>query len=232
MESVSDKSLIKEVQGILLWDIDGTLVRKKDTKVPSIHLRALRLEISTVDNSDMSGLSDWDVLTKYGSQKCSLEEIKKAFYRLDELFQVEDATNFEEFFGVRELLKSTSTRGWVNCVLTGNTPKRAILKLKIANLYEYFDEKLIFGCNLGESRSDIAFRAKLALMRKDVIKIVIGDTKQDIKVAKKHGFIIIAVASGNETKNELKKLHPDILLENLNIDPDSFLEKLKQLSIS
>ena len=64
MESLGDSGLISDSFGILLWDIDGTLVRKSGEPRFSRHICALGLYQSSNENYEFTGLSDWDVLVE------------------------------------------------------------------------------------------------------------------------------------------------------------------------
>lgn len=229
MTILDDMWVKSDAQGVLLWDIDGTLIRKSRKDFPSIHLKALGLDEKTFRNEETAGLSDWDVLNLLGNQFFSIGELTESFFRLDELIYEEDFGKFEPLDGVLTQLKSTSENGWINGVLTGNTFKRAMLKLESGKLLPYFMETHIFTCFANESRTDIAFRAKKVLDEINNKKIIIGDTMNDIAAAKSIQYPVIAVASGSHSKNKLAEYNPNIILNDLNISPSVFLNYLENI---
>lgn len=229
MESLNDSSQISDSIGILLWDIDGTLIRKLGESRFSRHLQALGINKST-ESQDYAGLSDWDVLLNYTREYgISDNDLKKAFEKLNTSEDANATQLYQKLSGVEEILIETSNHGWRNGILTGNTYFSAIHKLQSTGLLNYFDADILFFCKAQESRLDIARRAKEILDHKVKPVIVIGDTEHDIKVAKEIGFSVISVPSGIRTREYLEKFQPNLILDSLKLEPCQFMKHLASL---
>ena len=79
-------------KGLLLWDIDGTLITSKSRHRFSLHQRALSPspELFTWNEKGMSGHTDWQVLERLlYSQKSNpnLLTLQDAFRKIDELYE-------------------------------------------------------------------------------------------------------------------------------------------------
>ena len=226
---IRDNSISKP-KGALLWDLDGTLVRRKKNDRFSVHLAAIGLDPETNNVTDLTGFSDWEVISHY-SEKLSLSrvELKKSFLKLDEIQKKFSFDDFHLCEGINFDLFSENSNKWENFILTGNTKFRANFKLQSVGLKSFFKEENIFYCKFNESRLDIAKRASKKIHFNSNRIIVIGDTLNDIRVAKAVNFRTLAVASGNYSFNELNAETPNHTIENFSadgIDLDQILEKI------
>jgi phosphoglycolate phosphatase len=219
---------------ILLWDIDGTLIRSartgafKDYTVPvleGVFGTAGRLPEMTV-----SGMTDLQIVAEaLRDEGFTREQIRE---RLDDLRtrymqELERATSRDnEFFyllpGAREVLMATSehTR-YHNALLTGNIEPAAHLKMRLVGLTEFFDVPGAFGDESHDRRDLPALaagriNAHLNLDLQPSQFIVIGDTPNDIACARHFGARAVAVATGrmNPAAN-LLACEPDALLPDL-----------------
>lgn len=230
VRSLIDLKLEGDNAGVLLWDIDGTLVLKKSGSLKSVHLFALQASPRITIDTDLTGLSDWDVLkelkSKYNLQQISLEE---AFSDLDRIQDFSKFGKFEKVEGVENLLTFCNQNGWINGILTGNTFKRAQYKLNDCGLIKYFSKDLFFCCELGEDRNAISLRAKETIFKKNQNIIIIGDTKHDVASAINCNLPIIAIAADSEKSIQLINQGANIVLENLLIDEKNFNSHLISL---
>lgn len=89
--------------------------------------------------------------------------------------------------GVPRLVADVAERGWVNALLTGNSPLRARYKLDGAGLdVDLFDWDASFFGHEARIRSDLTRRAADALAGASVV--IIGDTPADGVAAEAAGF--------------------------------------------
>lgn len=220
---------------VLLWDIDGTLVRS--TRGGSfIEYFAPALEkvygsSGTLNELNVSGMTDSQIA--YESLKTKGFSPAKIFEKIDEFtrelgetmtrFVQQEKEPYRLLEGVREILEATSKNSeFVNALLTGNFTGGAKIKLKSFDLWKYFENQ---PNTFGETSHD---RRELAKIAAENIKrflqielnhdqfIVIGDTPNDIACARALGAKIISVATGkNYSSAELSEYEPDVLLENL-----------------
>lgn len=223
------RSKLNQSKGVILWDIDGTIISPVRKTKNSPHANTvikhgiepnLRSEI-LIGSTDYEVLED--LIENYRDEnKFSL--LDNCFKELDQESSVLYSNNsFELCLGMPEVLIETSKLGWDNGVLTGNTYKRMIMKL--SNVLDKFDQSLLFECKFGDSREEIARRAS-ELFRFNQIDnvIIVGDTPRDVSVAKKFNFQVVSVASGKFSSEELKTFKPDLVLKDFKSDIELFLK--------
>lgn len=222
-------SKLNQSKGVILWDIDGTIISPIRKTINSPHENAvIKLGIEPNGRSKvLIGSTDYEVLEDLlenyrGENKLSL--LDNCFKELDQESSVLYGQNlFELCLGMPEVLIEASKLGWKNGVLTGNTYKRMVMKL--SNVLEKFDQSLMFECKFGDTREKIAKRASELLKFNEINNVIIvGDTPRDISVAKKFNFHAVSVASGKFSYEELKNFSPNLVLNDFNNDVKLFLK--------
>lgn len=219
---------------ILLWDIDGTLMRSarsgafKDYTVPmleGVFGTAGRLPEMTV-----SGMTDLQIVAEaLRDEGFTHEQIRE---RIDDLRtsymqEMERALSFDSklFYllpGAREVLEATSEHPrYHNALLTGNIEPAAHFKMRLVGLSDFFDLPGAFG-DESHDRRDLPvlaatrINAHLNLDLQPSQFIVIGDTPNDIACARHFGAKAVAVATGRMyPAADLLPYKPDALLTDL-----------------
>ncbi|HEY0457644.1 MAG TPA: HAD family hydrolase [Pyrinomonadaceae bacterium] len=220
---------------ILLWDIDGTLLRSTIQGGYKKYFTATMEKVfgraGNLDDVIPSGMTDTQVI--YESLRGENITPEQIFARRDELLQTFQAEMkkvlaangepYETLPGVREILAETDrSPHFINALLTGNLSVAAEIKLKSVGLWHYFaGAPNAFG-EISHNRSDLAAEAgKLFNERYDFCFapsqfIVIGDTPNDILCARAFGAKVVAVATGrNQMSEQLLENKPDFLLSDL-----------------
>ena len=215
------------VKRLLLFDIDGTLVRGGPAK------KAFELAMETtfgtagpIDEHDFSGKTDpqiaRELLRLAGFEDNAVDAglgllwsryLKELESRLAEL-------PMTLLPGVRSLLDHLSARSDVALgLLTGNIAEGARLKLDSVGLTEFFP--------IGGYGSDSEVREELtpfALRRASSLwgrsfsppsVVVVGDTPRDVSCGKHSGTRTVAVATGRYGVERLAEAGADRVLENL-----------------
>jgi len=222
------------LQPVILWDIDGTLIRSNGGRVSvSAFLRAVRRVADLLDDlpypKDAGGKTD---------QQLALEVLLAAELTADHASSLLPAFGDAYFAdldrdrarlqadirvlpGVPELLARLQALGVTQSVLTGNLEPIARLKLACAGL----DQFIAF--DLGAYGSDHADRTCLVPIVRDRLRdrlgparatsdiVVVGDTPRDIACARAGGAGVVAVATGTYARAELEAHHPDAVLDDL-----------------
>jgi phosphoglycolate phosphatase-like HAD superfamily hydrolase len=215
-------------QLLLLWDIDGTLLRTKRKGLLSPHKNVLiKMGIKFNETiTELPGATDYEVFDSLlkGVEPLPSSVINECFQNLDyESKELENDSTFDLCVGISKILYYINDNGWNNGILTGNTEKRMLAKLSNANILNFFSKNLMFSCKFGETRSDITKRARSILDSSGFKEIIIiGDTPRDIFSAKKFKFPIISVATGKFSVLELSHHKPDLLLRDFEKDIDMF----------
>ena len=220
---------------LILWDIDGTLVRTSRPSSLSPHVNALMSLGYPVSNDpiDLSGCTDYEVILELlKKSKILLKEnkLREIFTEIDkEAQQLDLISEFYLYPGVRNMLDELSALEWTHGILTGNTYSRMTNKLEFSNIRKYFLNELMFSCNFGDSRNDICKNA-VRIIKKDLYQkiYIISDTPKDISAARSIGFPVISVASGNYSSSDLSNYNPDLLIRNLKEDSKLLIDYLSQ----
>ena len=217
---------------IPLFDIDQTLITGRKILVDAyrfVFKKVYQVEAS-IEEVDNAGMISAEVIVEtLKRHNFSFKEIRQklpqAFKELGDYFVKNiKANDFIALPGAKELLKKLKEKRVLIGVLTGNIDTIGWEKLKRTKLDQYIDFG-VFG-NMAFKRKDLVplalEEAKKILEKKIFFKnlVIIGDSFRDILCAKENQIEVIGVASGKNTKEELKKAGADLVI-------DSLLEKEK-----
>jgi phosphoglycolate phosphatase-like HAD superfamily hydrolase len=232
---------------ILLWDIDGTLIRSvragayKDYTIPV--LEEIFGTAGRLADMQVSGMTDLQIVYGALSHKGFTQD--DVFARVEMLAArlTEEAKrvtgNGTKFFellpGVRETLQTLADHPrFESALVTGNIESMAKLKMQLVGLDHFFALPGAFG-DESHNRRDLPARAAARIrkhLRADLAPeqfIVIGDTPNDIDCARHFGAKAVAVGTGRVTlREEIIACKPDALLEDLS-DVGLVLETLEAL---
>jgi phosphoglycolate phosphatase-like HAD superfamily hydrolase len=232
---------------ILLWDIDGTLMRSvrqdayKDYTAPM--LEGIFGTSGRLAEMRVSGMTDLQIVAEAlrdsGITQAHISDQVHGL-RSRYMLELERVTGTgEQFFhllpGVHETLKATSEHSrYRNALLTGNMEPAARLKIRLVGLSEFFQLPGAFGDDSYDRRDlpavahdRISRHLKMELAPSQFI--VIGDTPNDIACARHYGSRSVAVATGRMySAEDLLEHKPDALLPNL-ADPELVLRTLSEL---
>lgn len=232
---------------ILLWDIDGTLVRSaregvfKSYTVPL--LEGIFGTAGRLAEMRVSGMTDLQIIGEaLRDEGFTQEHIRSRLKELRTRYiaELERVAGMEEklFYalpGAHEILATTHANPrYRNALLTGNIEPAAHLKLRAVGLLDFFKLPGAFGDD-SHDRRDLPALAAARINRALNLElapaqfIVIGDTPNDIACARHFGARSVAVATSRyHSADELLTHQPDALIPNLS-DTDSILKTLGAL---
>jgi phosphoglycolate phosphatase len=217
--SASDyRDRVSDLSGVLvLWDIDGTLV----THAPSPRDRHAHA-VGTVLGREVEplpagvGKTDRQIMVElFADHLPSEQEIEQAFTVIDGLTE-EDMVGAPSTAvrGVDTALRALSEAGAVHSVLTGNSPRRAELKLQAAGLAEHIDFASGFYGHIHSTRMElVADAAERLSLQPGTRPVIIGDTPLDIIAGHASGIPVIAVATGIFSAGDLAQHNPHALID-------------------
>ncbi len=207
---------------VCLFDIDGTLIHTRGAGMAALR-KGLRAAFGVPDPTDqvaVHGRTDRGI-TRDLFRHHGIEDRPEHWERFrDAYLRVLPGTLAERpgevLPGVVPLLQTLAGRADVAVgLLTGNTRAGARIKLAHYGLDRYFDFGG-FGDNHLE-RDDVAREALAAVRGRlngnvDLEHVwVIGDTPTDVSCGRAIGARVVAVATGNHTREELAAAGPDHL---------------------
>ncbi len=217
----------------LIWDIDGTLLNTKGLgAAPFCEAFTDHTDkLAIIDKKKLSGFTDFEIALSLMRDAGIKEDIYLAESILDSIAaRLEKilAKNPPELLGdIQNTLEFTeSSVDFVNSIGTGNFKSGAIVKLKSAGIYKYFQNSKFHVANsVRWNRDDIIQSAAEA--SPDSLNLVIGDSPRDISSARFSGLPILAVASGQHSFEELSSLEPDFILQK-DWSLDDFMDVINQ----
>jgi phosphoglycolate phosphatase len=216
---------------ILLWDIDGTLIRSeragafKDYTVPM--LEEVFGTAGRLPEMKVSGMTDLQIIGEaLRDEGFTNEHIWERLDHLRESYMtaMRKATGSGgEFFqllpGVRETLQAvTDHPRYQSALLTGNIAAAAQLKMELVGLSEFFTLPGAFGDESHDRRDlpALAYERICRHLKLDLAPeqfIVIGDTPNDVDCAKHFGARSLAVGTGRLYGIEgVRASNPDALV--------------------
>jgi phosphoglycolate phosphatase len=224
-------------KGVILWDMDGTLISPLRESNESPHLNALKKNGFNPQgkNPSLIGSTDFEVISSLLSFYPSNESenvLEKCFKDLDDVsLSLYQSNSFSLCQGLPKALIRIKEFGWDNGILTGNTNIRMSKKLDIVKIANYFNKEFMFSCNINDTRENITERAKKILKSAGYSNsFIVGDTPRDISVAKKYDLKVVAVSTGAFSLEELEKFAPNLLIRNLEDDLEILLNFIISIS--
>jgi phosphoglycolate phosphatase-like HAD superfamily hydrolase len=231
---------------VILWDIDGTLVRSwrkgffRDYMAPVL-LRVFGTE-GHLGELAVSGMTDLQIISEaLREEGFTAEQIRGRAAEFAPLYVegLERLARAEELFyalpGAREALEALEREPrYLNSLLTGNVEPAAWLKLRLVGLADFFRLPGAFGED-SHDRRDLPAVARERIgrhLRVDLTPeqlLVIGDTPNDIACARHFGARAVAVATGrSHAAADLLRHDPDAVLPDL-ADTELLLRTLAAL---
>lgn len=232
---------------VILWDIDGTLVRTNGGRVSvNAFVRALQAAAAAHASElayphDSGGKTDkqiaLEMLTGAAIPQAAAEAILVAFATgyLAELERERSGLTADLCVlpGVREALSRLQELQMPQTLLTGNLEPVARLKLACAELDQYVDFELgAFGSDHHDRNSLVPIvreRVRRRLGHEAADFVVVGDTPRDIACARAGGARVVAVATGRFSRNDLEAHAPDAVFDDLS-DTDAVIATLLRYS--
>jgi phosphoglycolate phosphatase-like HAD superfamily hydrolase len=214
-------------RALVLFDIDGTLVRRAGPhhRAALVHgVRRVTGLDTTTEGIPVQGMLDPDILSVMmrtaGVRRAAIRESMPEILKAAERYYLRVCPELKDKHcpGVVPVLERLTRRGVLLGLVTGNLTRIGWRKLERAGLHGYFR----FGA-FGEMAKDRAGLAKLAIREargrgwigREAVVSLIGDAPQDIQAARANRIRAISVRTGITPVEELEPLRPDLLLRDL-----------------
>lgn len=212
---------------LLLFDIDGTLIRRAGPH----HRQALERAVlavtgraATTDGIPVQGMLDGDILRwMLRAAGAPSSEIRAAvpeiMHRAQRIYQTAcPDLRGKVCPGVRPFLRRARQRSIPMGLVTGNLTGIAWRKMDASGLRQNFS----FGAfaDMGKTRGALAKLAFQDARRRGLASVrtlvaLIGDHPNDIAAARANGFVSVAVGTGVVPLEELEGHQPDLLVPDL-----------------
>jgi phosphoglycolate phosphatase-like HAD superfamily hydrolase len=238
MKNAEQVKIAPEDLRVVLWDIDGTLLRSVrpgafvDYMAPV--LESIFGTTGRINTMRVSGMTDLQIIGEaLAGDGFTAEHIRERVEEIRTRFMIEmervaatataDKPLFRSLPGAREILERVRPHPrYRSSLLTGNLEPAAHLKLRLVGLSGFFQElRGAFGDDSHDRRDLPAIAAarintELKLTLSPAQFIIIGDTPNDIACAKHFGARSVAVCTGRfDNHASLAAHHPDAILPDL-----------------
>ncbi|HEY0259410.1 MAG TPA: HAD family hydrolase [Lacisediminihabitans sp.] len=220
----------KDSRLFVLWDVDGTLLRNGvnagglyEEAIVLAAGRPLEFPVPRV-HGKTDGQILWEALEE-NDLSPDLHPVASAHLDALSLKRHLGGSRREIAPGVVEAVRAFAARGFVNCLLTGNSADRTRYKMEGAGLDTgLFDWEHSYFGDVARRRSDITLRAAADLAGNRIV--IIGDTPGDGIGATAAHIPFIGVATGEYTAEELRETDAVLVVEDLATGLDSVLDLL------
>jgi phosphoglycolate phosphatase len=197
---------------ILLFDFDGTIADSFENFLAIVDILSVKHNLMKLPREELEKLRGEEPRTL-------MKRLKIPFYKIPflgrdmKVLQKQKITKIKPFHDLPEVLLAIKNLGYTMGILTSNAKENVELFLKNNNIeifsYIYSDSSMF-----GKAGVINKFLKQNAVPKGNVFYI--GDEIRDIEACKKAGIKIIAVTWGFNTKEGLRKNHPDYLIDTPN----------------
>jgi phosphoglycolate phosphatase-like HAD superfamily hydrolase len=232
------------VRGLILFDIDGTLLQAGDRDHQRAFVSAMKQVYglpATLDGVPLAGMLDSQIARlALSRQGLSDEEIDADLGRMIAAMgehyaaAVAEQSRLERVLpGVVDLSERLRDGRFALGVLTGNAREVAHVKLASAGILKYFE----FGA-FGDSARERGYLVEVAWREAQARygtrfapeqTLLIGDTPRDIEAARANGASVVAVATGRYSVEDLSAHEPDAVFADLS-DVDAVVAAVEQIT--
>jgi phosphoglycolate phosphatase-like HAD superfamily hydrolase len=205
---------------LILFDIDGTLVRRAGAHHRLALIEAIRQVTgveTTTDGIPVHGMLDPDIIRLMLAAAGIDGDMERIIEAAQDIYDatVPDDLRDKTCPGVVELLERLRENAAVLALVTGNLTRIGWRKLQRAGLDRYFR----FGA-FGEMAATRGGLARLAIERArregPIGRIaLVGDAPQDVRAAQENGIRSVAVRTGVTPAGELEACGPDCIYDDL-----------------
>jgi len=228
----------REAPALVLFDIDGTLVRRsgphhREALVMAVR-QLLRME-STTDGIPVQGMLDGDILRAMlgnaGLEERAIPRVLPALMRRAQWLYARNCPSDLRHAvcpGAAGCLERLRRRRILTALVTGNLSRIGWKKMERAGLKRFFRYGAF--AEQAHTRAELASLAIRRAREQGWINArtpisLIGDHPNDIRAARENGIRSIAVATGVVDKAELSEHRPDLLLDDLiHLDVETVLK--------
>ncbi|MBX5494745.1 MAG: HAD family hydrolase [Bryobacteraceae bacterium] len=214
-------------QALVLFDIDGTLIRRSGPHHREVLVEAVRRVTgiqASIDGIPVQGMLDRDIIAQMmrnaGASTRTIRAAMPEIVRRAQSMYVRRCPDLRRKVcpGVRTVLARLTRRAVPLGLVTGNLTRIGWKKMEHAGLRSYFrfgafaelarDRAGLVRIAIGEARRQGWIHAKSRIT-------LIGDHPNDIHAARRNGICAVAVATGLSSEPELAAHAPDLVLPDL-----------------
>lgn len=213
---------------LIIFDLDQTLVdltsvHDRTTREMFRHFFGVSARLTEIDFTGKSLVENWLELSRLKGipEKIFKEKVSELLENYNKIFDKllpRDASR-HILPGVKRLLEELPKKDHLIALYTGDSPGVVSSVFKATGLGKYF-KFCLYGTEVATRADMVKLAVEKAAMltgkefkNKDIV--IIGDSVRDIECGKQFNALTIAVATGFHSVEELSKLKPDYLFEDL-----------------
>ena len=235
---------VADKQVLLLWDVDHTLIENSGVS-KAVYARAFQIMTGSAPEAQPStdGRTDFDIMRNLfianGTEFTVNDEALYPSALVSAMEELHTRLMRDGFVlpGVTEVLEAVAKiPSIVQSVLTGNIRPNAEAKLRLLGEHEH-----LLDLDVGGYGSDDVMRPRLvgAAQRKASERygvtfgppstVLVGDTERDVAAALEGGAMIVGVATGITSEEQLRQAGAHTVLPNLT-DSAGFVRLIRELT--
>jgi len=231
------------VRGLILFDIDGTLLKAGDKEHQIAFVTAMKQVYglpATLDGVPLAGMLDSQIarlaLSRHGLSNDDIDaSLAKMIDVMGERYAealAEQSRIERRLPGVIEIAERLRAEHFALGVLTGNARSVAQVKLASSGILNYFPVGAY-----GDSARERGHLVQMAWNEAETYyglsfapaqTVLIGDTPRDIDAARDNQARVVAVATGRYSVDDLTAHHPDAVFPDLT-DTDAVTTAIERM---
>jgi len=205
----------------VIFDKDGVLIETFDSYFQSYTKVLSRIGIKIIANdiAKRYGMKGPEIIKQIVNEKGKIiadEQVKELANEKDKLYMKISEKKLKLLPGVKKLLTYLKKKNYKIGIASSSSKEIIEKMIKVTKIENYIDA-IVDGFEVKYSKPDPEIFLKCAekLKVKPESCFVIEDSFHGINAAKKAGMKSIAVTTGQHTREELKKMKPDWILNTL-----------------
>ena len=216
ISKISDKKMLR----LIIFDFDGVLANSNEAHIEVVLQVLRKLGVDNISRNEITkhfGKPYKDVLKALVPDTISESELKKAAeFQLKILRSKEFISKLRLFPSVKRTLAKLRARGMKLAIATGNDEKFMNLALKQLSIEEFFDVVVtVDHVNRPKPYPDMILKILETLAIKANEALYVGDSINDVLMAKNSKVRSAVVLTGNLSLEEAKALKPDFIIDNV-----------------
>jgi len=201
---------------LIIFDLDGTLVDSVNDIVNAVNFTLKDIGLKEKSKQEISsyigqGVEDL-IRRSLGNKQKAL--LKRALFVFEKYYRKHSTDGSVLYPGVEEVLEYFKDKR--KMIITNRNYEFALLTLKALGVYDYFED-IVGGDDIGCMKPS-SCPLDRAIYGRDINKekaIIVGDMYVDVLAGKRAGIITCGVTYGIGRKEEIIKVKPDFIIDNI-----------------
>ena len=206
----------------IVWDWNGTLLDDTDAVLVAVNAIFSEFKRPPLSMEKFRAIGDRPFTKLYASAGFNEAEIQSIITIDRQIFHDHyetQAANATLRDGATDILHRLRANNVSNLIVSNHLTNKIINLLHKHDIHPYFDEVIAYACAntqmKGKSKGEKLHQHIKETGLTAANAIIIGDTIEEIEIARKLGMASIAITGGDYAENRLREQNPDHLIHSL-----------------